>query len=242
MKLRKILAAALAAAAMCASAVTVFAAGDGEAAYCFDTPSKLSDWETYGAADQTGLSITHITSRAKNGDGCIAVSEKSTGEVTETFGGAYITADKLGLNDFSGCTVSMSVLVNESAAAYIDNFSLFSDGIIWVEAPAAEVGSKEWTEIAIDIPADAENPRVGFTIPTFKAYSGEIIYIDDFSVTRADGTVVANTGDYKMKTVSKAETVSKGMNIVLIIVLVVLILAIVGGIALFISKSVKRFV
>lgn len=242
MKLRKILAAALAAAAMCASAVTVFAAGDGEAAYCFDTPDKLSDWETYGSADQAGLSIAQITSRAKNGDGCIAVSEKSSGEAEETFGGAYISADKVGLNDFSGCTISMSVLLNESATAYIDNLSLFSDGIIWVETPVVEVNSKEWTEFTLDIPEDAENPRVGFTIPTFKEYSGEIVYIDDFSVTRADGTVVANVGDYKVKTVSKAETVSTGMNIVLIIVLVVLILAIVGGIALFISKSVKRFV
>lgn len=242
MKLRKILAAAAAAAAMCAFSVTAFAVQDGEAAYCFDTPDKLSDWQTDGAAEQTGLSLTQITSRAKNGDGCIAVSESFTGEITETFGGAYITADKLGLDSFSGCTVSMSVLLNEAAAENIENFSIFSDGIIWLETPVAEVNSKEWTEFTLAIPETAENPRVGFTIPTFNAYSGEIAYIDDFSVTRADGTVVANVGDYKMKTVTKTETVSKGMNIVLIIVLVVLILAIVGGIAFFISKSVKRFV
>lgn len=242
MKLRKIFAAALAAAAMCASAVTVFAVNDGEAAYCFDTPSKLSDWQTDGAAEQTGLSISQITSRAKNGDGCIAVSENFTGEVTENYGGAYITADKLGLNDFSGCTVSMSVMLSELGAANIENFSLYSDGIIWLETPVTGINTKEWTEITLVIPENAENPRVGFTIPTFKEFSGEIVYIDDFSVTRADGTVVANTGDYKMKTVAKTETVSKGMNIVLIIVLVVLILAIVGGIVFFISKSVKRFV
>lgn len=242
MKLRKILAAAAAAAAMCAFSVTAFAVQDGEAAYCFDTPDKLSDWQTDGAAEQTGLSLTQITSRAKNGDGCIAVSESFTGEITEPFGGAYITADKLGLDSFSGCTVSMSVLLNEAAAENIENFSIFSDGIIWLETPVAEVNSKEWTEFTLAIPETAENPRVGFTIPTFNAYSGEIAYIDDFSVTRADGTVVANVGDYKMKTVTKTETVSKGMNIVLIIVLVVLILAIVGGIAFFISKSVKRFV
>lgn len=242
MKLRKILAAALAAAAMCAFSVTAFAVQDGEAAYCFDTPDKLSDWQTEGAAEQTGLTLTQITARAKNGDGCIAVSESFTGNVDGTYGGAYITADKLGLDSFSGCTVSMSVLLNEAAAENIENLSIFSDGVIWLETAVAEVNSKEWTEVTLAIPETAENTRVGFTIPTFKAYSGEIVYIDDFSVTRADGTVVANTGDYKMRTVAKTETVSKGMNIVLIIVLVVLILAIVGGIALFISKSVKRFV
>lgn len=242
MKLRKILAAAVAAAAMCAFSVTAFAIEDGKAAYCFDTPDKLSDWQTDGSADKTGLSLTQITSRAKNGDGCIAVSESFTGEITENFGGAYITADKLGLDSFSGCTVSMSVLLNEAAAENIENFSIFSDGIIWLETPVTEINSKEWTEFTLAIPETAENPRVGFTIPTFNAYSGEIVYIDDFSVTRADGTVVANVGDYKMRTVTKTETVSKGMNIVLIIVLVVLILAIVGGIVFFISKSVKRFV
>lgn len=242
MKLRKILAAAMAAAAMCTFAVTAFAVSNGEAAYCFDTPDKLSDWQTEGAAEQTGLSLKQITARAKNGDGCMVVSEKFTGDIDETYGGAYITADKLGLGSFAGCTVSMSVMLNENAAANIENFSLYSDGLIWLETPITEVNTKDWTEITLVIPATAENPRVGFTIPTFKEYSGEIAYIDDFTVTRADGTLVANAGDYKMRTVSATETVSKGMNIVLIIVLVVLILAIVGGIVFFISKSVKRFV
>lgn len=242
MKLRKILAAALAAAAMCAFSVTVFAVQDGEAAYCFDTPDKLSDWQTEGAAEQTGLSISQITARSKNGEGCIAVSESFEGEVADTYGGAYISADKLGLTNFAGCTISMSVMLNDTAAANIENLSLYSDGMIWVETPVEGITSKEWTEVTLTVPENAENIRAGFTIPTFRAYSGEIVYIDDFSVTRADGTVVANTGDYKMKAAVKTEAVSKGMNIVLIIVLVVLILAIVGGIALFISKSVKRFV
>lgn len=241
MKLRKIFAAAVTAALMCTTGFTAFAAKDGEAAYCFDTPDKLSDWQTEGAAEQTGLSLKQITSRAKNGDGCIAVSESFTGEIADTFGGAYITADTLGLESFAGCTLSMSVLLNDEAAEHIENLSIYCDGMIWLETPVLEVNSKDWTEVTLAVPENAENTSAGFTIPTFNAYSGEIVYIDDFHVTRADGTVVANRGDYKMKSAAKVDTVSKGTNIVLIIVLVVLILAIVGAIALIVMKAVKRY-
>ena len=135
----------------------------------------------------------------------------------------------------------MSVMLNNGAAANIENFSLFCDGMIWLETPIIDINSNEWTEVTLTIPENAENPRAGFTIPTFGVYSGEIVYIDDFAVTTSDGTVISNVGDYKAKTVSSTETVSTGTNIILTIILVVLILAIVGGIGLIVSSAIKRF-
>ncbi len=242
MKLKKILAAVTAAAAiLTCSSFTALALEDGQAAYCFDTADKLADWQTYGSTAETGFSFKQITSNSKNGEGCIAVSENVTGEISDTYGGAYISAETLGLRDFGGCTISMSVLLNESAADNIEAFSLFCDGMIWLETPVIDINSKTWTDVTLTVPENAENPRAGFTIPTFGAYSGEIVYIDDFSVTTSDGTIIANVGDYKAKTVSSTETVSTGTNIVLTIVLVVLILAIVGGIGLIVSSVIKKF-
>lgn len=242
MKLKKIFAVITAAAAILTSAsFTALALEDGEATYCFDTADKLADWQTYGSVAETGFSFRQITSNSKNGDGCIAVSESFTGEISETYGGAYINAETFGLQNFGGCAVSMSVLLNDEAANNIESFSLYSDGMIWLETPVVGINSKEWTEVTLFIPENTENPRVGFTIPTFSAYSGDILYIDDFAVTNSDGTVIANVGDYKAKTVSETETVSTGTNIILTIVLVVLILAIVGGIGLIVSSVIKRF-
>ena len=242
MKLKKIFAAITAAAAIMTSlSLTALALEDGQATYCFDTADKLADWQTYGSTTETGFAFKQITSNSKNGEGCIAVSENVTGEVSETYGGAYVSAENFDLSDFSGCTISMSVLLKDGADAYIENFSLYSDGMIWLETPVVDINSKEWTEVTLTVPDNAENPRVGFTIPTFNACSGEILYIDDFAITASDGTVIANVGDYKAKTVSSAETVSTGTNIVLTIVLVVLILAIVGGIGIIVSSVIKRF-
>lgn len=243
MKLKKILASLIAAAAAAAVSVpfTAIALEDGQATYCFDTADKLSDWQTYGSVSETDFSFKQITTRAKNGEGCIAVSENVTGEVSDTYGGAYVTAETLGLRDFSGCTVSMSVMLNADAVNNIENFSLYSDGIIWLETAITSINSKDWTEVTLTVPDNAENARVGFTIPTFSLYSGEIVYIDDFAVTDADGTVIANIGDYKAKTISTTETVSKGTNIVLIIILIVLVLGIIGAIVYIITSAAKRF-
>lgn len=242
MNLKKILASVIAAAAIVTSAsFTAFALKDGEATYCFDTADKLSDWQTYGSASETGFSFKQTASKSKNGDGCIAVSENVTEDVSETYGGAYITAETIGMQNFGGCTISMSVLLNEQAADYVENFSIYCDGMIWLETPVININSKEWTDVILVVPENTENAKVGFTIPTFKQYSGEIVYIDDFAVTTLDGVTIANMGDYKERTLSKADTVSKGTNIVLTIVLVVLILAIVGGIGLIVSSVIKKF-
>lgn len=242
MKLKKFFAAFTAAAAILASSsITAFALEDGQATYCFDTADKLSDWQTYGSAAETGFTFKQTDSNSKNGDGCIVVSENVSGEVSDTYGGAFVSAEALGLQNFGGCTISMSVMLSDGAANNIENFSLYSDGMIWLETPVVSVNSTTWTEVTLTVPENAENPRAGFTIPTFGAYSGDIVYIDDFAVTTSDGTVIANVGDYKAKTVSSTETVSSGTNIVLTIVLVVLILAIVGGIGIIVSSVIKRF-
>lgn len=243
MKLKKILSAVLASAIVAgASAISAFAVNDGEAAYCFDKDTKMAGWTAYGSVEQTGLEITHTEFVSKNGNGSILLSQNFGETPSDEFGGYYVESSSFDLEDFGGCTVEMSLLLAENGEGHYDNLSLFSDGIIWMSQSASGLSTKEWTTVTLVLPEDAENTRIGFTIPTLSPTMCDIVYIDDFSITKADGTLVANTGDYVLKKIHEEDTVSTGTNIVLTIVLVVLILAIVGGIGLIVSSALKRFV
>ena len=184
MKLKKIFAAITAAAAiLTSSSLTAMALEDGQATYCFDTANKLSDWQTYGSITETGFSFKQITANSKNGEGCIAVSENVSSAAENAYGGAFISADTLGLQDFGGCTISMSVMLNEAAVNNFENFSLYSDGMIWLETPVISISPNAWTDVILTIPDDVDNTKAGFTIPTLGVYSGEVVYIDDYDVT-----------------------------------------------------------
>lgn len=242
MKLKKFIAAALASAVITAGAASsVSALSDGEAAYCFDTNAMMSEWQTYGSVEETGFQAVQTTRASKNGNGSLLVSVNIADEPENQFGGLYIDASSLGLSSFEGCTIEMSVMLCEGAEGFYDNFSLFSDGMVWLAAAPEALSANEWTTVTLEIPQNATNARVGFTIPTYLTHKGDIVYIDDFSVTDSNGNLISNKGDYYAKEVTSDEAVSSGTNIVLTILLVVLILVIVGGIGLIVSSAIKRF-
>ena len=117
----------------------------------------------------------------------------------------------------------------------------FSDGIIYLAQPATTLSSEEWTTITLVIPEGAANSKLGFTIPSFDLRSGDMVYIDDFTITTSDGSVIKNRGDYEIKKVSEKDAAPLFQRVLMIILLVLLVAAIVGGIGFIISKSVKRF-
>ncbi len=241
MKMKKIISAVLAsvaAAGICAA--SAFALEDGQATYCFDTDACISDFQSYGSVEATGMKLTHTVYESKNGNGCIVVSEAVTETPEEQYGGFYIDAATLGLENFKNCTIEMSVKLCEGAEGLTDNLAVYSDGIIYLTQPAAGLSSEQWTTITLTLPDGAANTKVGFTIPTFKVYSGDILYIDDFAVTN-DGTVVENKGDYEVKKVAAEDAASTGQSIGMTILLVILILAIVGGIGLIVSSAIRKF-
>ena len=241
MKFKKIVSAVLAsviAAGMCAA--NAFAVEDGQATYCFDTNACIADFQKYGSVDVTGMKLSHTDLDSKNGNGCLVVSETNAEIPEEKYGGFYIEAATLGLENFKNCTIEMSVKLCEGAEGYAENLALYSDGIIFLNQPAAELSSSQWTTITLTLPDGAANTKVGFTIPTFKIYDGDILYIDDFAVTK-DGKLIENKGDYEVKKVAAEDAASTGQSVVMTILLVVLILAIVGGIGLIVSSAIRKF-
>ncbi len=242
MKMKKIVSAVLASVVTVGiCAVSAFAVDDGKATYCFDTDAGIEKFLPYGSVEQTGTKLSHTTLESKNGNGCLVVSVDVTEAVEDTYGGFYVEASSFGLDNFKGCTVEMSVKAFEGEEISSDNLALYSDSLIYISSPADAITSTDWTAVTLAIPEGAENTKVGFTIPTFNIRSGDMVYIDDFTITQADGTVIANQGDYEVKKVASEDAASTGQSIGMTILLVVLILAIVGGIGLIVSTALRKF-
>ncbi len=242
MRMKKIISAILAsvvAAGICAA--NAFAVDDGQATYCFDTATNITKLQPYGSVDATGMKLTHTVQESKNGNGCIVISESITEAPADKFGGFYIEASTLGLENFQNCTVELSVKLCEGAEGLCENFALYSDGMIWLTQSATSLSATEWTTLTLTLPDGATNDKVGFTIPTFNMCDSDILYIDDFTITDSNGSIITNQGDYEVKAIAVEDAASKGQNILLTILLVVLILAIVGGIGLIVSNALRRF-
>ncbi len=242
MKIKKIVSAVLASAVavgMCAA--NAFAVEDGQATFCFDTDACIEKFLPYGSVEATNAKLSHTVLESKNGNGSVVVSVNIEENIEDAYGGFYVEAASLGLDSFKNCTVEMSVKACEDQEISSDSLVLYSDGIIYLSSEVPELSSKEWTTISLAIPEGADNNKVGFTIPTFQIRSGDMIYIDDFTITQSDGTVIANQGDYEVKAVASEDAASTGQSIGMTILLVVLILAIVGGIGLIVSSALRKF-
>ncbi|MCI5905235.1 MAG: hypothetical protein MRZ61_08870 [Oscillospiraceae bacterium] len=228
-----------------AGAVSVYAeeAGNETATFCFDTADSLSLWETYGSTAETGFKLSIDDSVKETGDGSLLLSENVTENIAadNQFGGAYISAEKLGLESFKGCTVQMSVYFDKDAAKAAEAFTVFSDGIIWQTSAVSSDNAGRWTKVSLTVPENADNKKIGFTIPVFSQYSGAAAYVDNIIIYNADGTAIANVGDEKISSGSIEVSIGTGARIALLVVLVVIILAVIGGIGYVVSSMLKKF-
>lgn len=213
------------------------------ATFCFDTADSLSLWETYGSTAETGFELSIDSSVRETGDGALLISENVAEDIDSDsqFGGAYISAESLGLESFKGCTVQMSVYFDKSAAEAAEAFTVFSDGIVWQTSAVSSENAGRWTKVSLTVPENADNTKIGFTIPVFSQYSGAAAYVDNIIIYNADGTAVANVGDEKISAGSIEVSIGNGARIALLVVLVIVILAVVGGIGYVVSSVLKKF-
>lgn len=241
MKITKIIAAAAASVmALSAAAFSVFAAD--EATFSFDTDSSLSMLQSYGSTTETGFSASIDEQTKVSGNGSLKLSENVTESIADDdrFGGLYFESSSLGLDSFAGCTVSMKVYFDENAAKLAPSFSVFSDGIVWMSYDLGNDQAGKWTDVALTVPENADNTRIGFAIPIFEGYNGAVAYIDDLTITNSDGTTVANIGDQKEAS-QITVSISKGPRIILIVLVCVILVGVVACVGFVISKFQNKF-
>lgn len=241
MKITKIIAAAAASVmALSAAAFSVFAADD--ATFCFDNDTSLSMLQSYGSTTETGFTASIDEQTMVSGNGSLKLSENVTESIADDnrFGGLYIDSSSLELDSFAGCTISMKIYFDKEAAKLAQAFSVFTDGIVWMNTDLTNDNAGKWTDVVFTVPENAENTRIGFSIPVYEGYNGTVAYIDNLTITRSDGTTVANIGD-QQEASQITVSISKGPRIILIIVVCVLLIAVVACVGFIISKFQTRF-
>ncbi len=241
MRIFKIIAAA-AATVMALSAVSFSAFADGSATFNFDTDTSLSMLQSYGSTEETGFTASINEQTKLNGNGSLMLSENVTESIDDDsrFGGLYFDSSSFELNSFAGCTISMKVLIDDNAAKLAPTFSVFSDGIVWMTSDISTEHAGTWTDVVLTVPGNADNTKIGFSIPVYEAYSGPVAFVDDLTITKADGTTIANIGDQKES--SKIEvSIAKGPRIILIVLVCIILVGVVACVGFIISKFQSRF-
>ncbi|MGN1135748.1 MAG: hypothetical protein ACI4SF_05960 [Oscillospiraceae bacterium] len=241
MQIKKIIAAA-AASLVALSAVAFSAFADDYATLCFDTDVSISMFQSYGSTTETGFSVSIDEQTKSGGNGSLMLSEKVTESITSEnrFGGLYLESSSFELDSFAGCTITMKVMFDKEAAKLSNSFSFFTDGIVWMTYDVSNQQAGQWVDVALTVPENADNTRIGFAIPVFESYNGTVAYVDDLTITKPDGTTVANIGDQKES--SKIEvSIGKTSRIILLVVVCVIIVAVIAGVGFIISKFQNRF-
>ena len=191
---------------------------------------------------ETGFKASIDEQTKVDGNGSLKLSENVTESIADDnrFGGVYIDSSSVGLDSFAGCTVSMKVLFDSDAAKLAQSFSVFSDGIVWLSTDLSNENAGKWTDVSLTVPENADNTRIGFSIPVFESYNGAVAYIDELTVTAPDGMAIANIGDQKEAS-QVTVSISKGPRIILIVLVCVILVGVVGCVGFVISKFQNKF-
>lgn len=242
MKFKKIVSALLASFTALSMTVCVNAAAE-DATFCFDNDSAVSNWQTYGSVEQTGLKMEIDFDVRENGDGSLKIYENITKPLAdgEKYGGVFITSDVVGLESFNGCTMQASVYFNPDAADVTEKFTLYSDGVIWLTSELSDENTG-WSKVSLTVPENAANTSFGFTIPVYENYTGDVCYVDNVIIYDADGNAIANFGDSKTSAENIEVSIGTVGRVLLIILLAVLVVGIIAGIGFVVSMLLKKFI
>lgn len=241
MQIKKIIAAAAASIiALSSAAFTAFA--EEYSTFCFDTEESLSMLQSYGSTTEIGFAASIDEQTVSEGSGSLMLSEKVTESIApeNRAGGLYFEASSLGLDNYAGCTITMKVKFDKEAAKLSEKFSVFTDGVVWMTYDISNEQAGQWVDVALTVPSNANNTRIGFAAPIFEAYDGVIAYVDELTVTKPDGTAVENIGDQKEAT-QVVVSIGKTSRIILIVVVCIIIVAVIAGIGFIVSKFQSKF-
>lgn len=242
MHMKKILSVILAAAAVFTMGTAVFAEAEktdsaDTATISFDTDKALDYVHAFGNYSQSGL-VMEITDAEKVSGKALSMSESFKGNLDNRYGGFYLDSADFGLDSFAGHTITMNVYITKAASKATEKLEAFSDGSQWTSVPVLSSPSDTWTKASITIAANSANTKAGISIPITEEFTGTVCYVDDITITDNYGKTVANIGDIDN---SLYQGPSGLTSVLTTILFIVLIIAVVGGIALFIKKVVGTY-
>ncbi len=235
---KKILSFVLAALSAATLTVSSFAAVE-DITMRFDSEVSLDYVNSFGNVSAMGLTYDITTDNYENGAGSLVVSE-SFSSASASSVGVYFKASDFGLSSFAGYNITVSVMCTSAAANNSTYFELFADGDVYTsETYETSESVRSWTSYTLYVPTSSTNDKVGINIPMSDSFDGVVCYIDNFVITDAYGNAIANIGDEAV--VVHSEGTSTVVTVLTILLLVILIAAAIGGVALFVVKSMKKY-
>lgn len=238
--MKKLLSLILAAAAALTMSSAVFADAAPKkdaATLSFDTDVCLSYVHTFGNASDTNLSCS-LGDRGAISGRCLVLNEDFSGDVSNMYGGIYFEASDFGLESFSGYTMTVNYKPTAACAKATELLMVFSDGAQWVTQNVNTSNTNGWTPATISVPASVQNTKLGISIPITSSFSGDVVYIDDVTITDNYGNTIANIGDLDT---SLAEAPSTLSSVLTTILFILLILVVIAGVVFVIMKVTRRY-
>ncbi len=240
--MKKVLSLILAAAAVFTMSSAVFAEAQktdssNSVTISFDTDKALDYVHSFGNFAQSGLVMEISEDEAVSGRS-LSMSESFKGSLDNRYGGFYLDAADFGLESFAGHTVTMDVYITNAASKATEKLEAFSDGSQWASVPVSVSSAGSWTSVSVTVAANTANTKAGLSIPITEEFTGTVCYVDNISIADNYGKTIANIGDVDT---SVYQGPSGVVSVLTTILFIVLIIAVVGGIALFIKKVIKAY-
>jgi hypothetical protein len=170
----------------------------------------------------------------------MALTTNRTTDSDSNLCGVYFTAASVGLESFDSCKIQFSYYIPKEFANYTDKLSFYSDGIVWIQNDVDASKPEQWLTCTVTLPKNATNSKVGVFVPAASKYSGKIAYIDNVIVYDAEGKPVANVGDYKDVKILGNNVILKTDNPIISIIEIALIVIILIGIIILVSRMMKK--
>jgi hypothetical protein len=244
--IRKRLISAILLPVICLTLLSFGAFADGDATFAFDTGTGASLWRTENDTliKDTGFKAVVNRTMPQDGIGSLAVSENLTKTLSREDAGNgtfFLASGSVGLESFAGCTISLSVYPVKEAMTAGAAITFFTDGMLYLPSDKKDWKTDSWNSLSISVPGNCDNTRVGFLVPLYSTYSGDVFYIDNVVITRPDGTAAPNVGDYQ------APADGEGFSLPPIVMTILMVLLAGAGVFLvifliiFLIKHLKRF-
>ncbi|MGN0636937.1 MAG: hypothetical protein ACI4J0_01080 [Huintestinicola sp.] len=240
--MKKLLSVLLAAAAAFTMSTAVYAEpqktdNPGETTITFDTEKSLEYIHSFGNAADAGLTM-ELTDKGALSGKALKLSESFKGSLSNRYGGFYLDAADFGLENFGGYTFNIYINVSDKAAKATGQFEIFSDGAGWQSANFLTNSAGSYRVASISIPADSENTKVGVSFPIIQDFDGELGMFDDITIVDNYGKTIANVGDIDN---SLYQGPSGFVSVITTILFILVILAVIGGVAYFIVKTMRKY-
>lgn len=240
--MKKLLSVLLAAAAAFTMSTAVYAEpaktdNPGEATITFDTDKSLEYIHTFGNAADAGLTMELTDKDALSGK-ALKLSESFKGNLSNRYGGFYLDAADFGLDSFAGYTFNIYINASSKASKATSQFEIFTDGAGWQSVNFLTNNAGSYRVASIVIPANSQNTKVGVSFPIIQEFDGELGIFDDITIVDNYGKTIANVGDIDT---SLYQGPSGFVTVITTLLFILVILAVIAGVAYFIIKTMRKY-